>query len=116
MLKALEKTENLSKRKELWSVRKSGATCTTFSTGRGNKQFAQDTADATGVSKRAVNIALSRAKNVTEEVRDEIRGTDLDKGTVLDDLKRVAPERQMDRLFSLGFGHDNVCNDQAVIT
>lgn len=50
--------------------------------------FATSTTDATGMTKRRVNEAVSRAEGVTDEVRDEIRGTDLDKGTVLDELKK----------------------------
>ena len=32
-----------------------------------------------------------------EYIRDEIRGTDLDKGVVLDDIARTPPENQHDR-------------------
>lgn len=82
-----QQAEHLAKRKDLWETRKeSGSTCPTL-TGRGNKQFAADTEDTTGVPKCAINRAVSRA----EGVRDAIRGTDLDKGVVLDELKQVAP-------------------------
>lgn len=90
--------EHLAKRKELWEARKeSGTTCSTL-TGRGNKQFASDTADKTGASKQQINRSVARAEKVSEDIRDEIRGTELDKGTVLDDLARTPREQQRARL------------------
>lgn len=89
--------EHLAKRKELWEVRRNtGATCTSINGPGQPKQFASDTADKTGVNKSTVTRAVARASGVTEEARDAIRGTDMDKGTVLDELRLVAPERQLD--------------------
>lgn len=81
--------EHLAKRKELWEARQeSGKTFPTL-TGRGNKQFAADTAESTGVTKRAINLSVARAQKLSPEVRDMIRGTEMDKGTVLDQLAKV---------------------------
>ncbi|MGK7652413.1 hypothetical protein ACSQ76_08360 [Roseovarius sp. B08] len=86
--------EHLAKRKELWEARKvGGATCTTKKP-QHQRQFASETSEKTGVNKSTVNRAVSRAQ-VSEEARDAIRGTDLDRGTVLDELKKVEPERQL---------------------
>ena len=51
-------------------------------------------AELTGLSKRAVNLALSRAKAIPEDVQDQIKGTHLDRGTYLDSLKTLEPEAQ----------------------
>jgi len=91
-----QKAEHLAKRKELWEARNSVASCNT-TPGR-PKRFDTETAEKTGVNRSTVNRAISRANGVSEEVRDEIRGTELDKGTVLDDLRRIAPEMQLDRV------------------
>ncbi len=94
-LTATQQAEHLAKRRELWEARReSGTSCPTL-TGRGNKQFAAETSDKTGVPKRTVNRAVSRAEGVTKEVRDTIRGTDLDKGVVLDKLKKLPADEQM---------------------
>lgn len=96
-----QQAEHLAKRKELWDAKQeSGPSCPTF-TGRGNKQFAAETSEATSLSKRALNRAISRANNITEEARDAIRGTELDKGVVLDELKKVPPSQQMQRVAEL---------------
>lgn len=78
-------------------MRNTGSTCPTIRGPGQPKQFAQDTADATGQDKRSINRANGRAEGVTEAARDAIRGTDLDKGVVLDELKKVAPEDQLER-------------------
>ena len=107
-----EEAEHLAKRKELWAMKeeqksqpidnkqnKSGTTCPTLR-GRGKKNFAAQTAGKTGVSKRAVTRAISRADNITEEARNLIRGTELDKGTYLDALKKVPMEQQVQKVQS----------------
>ena len=69
----------------------SGATCPTLekpTTGRGNTQFASETAAVTGKSKTAVNKAIRRATAVCQEARDLIRGTALDTGSYLDSLAK----------------------------
>lgn len=93
-----QQAEHLAKRKELWEVRSSGTICSTGDGRPGeNIGFAQNTAAATGSTKRQVNRAVARAEKVSEEIRNEIRGTDLDKGVVLDYLARTPPERQREQ-------------------
>lgn len=84
------RSEHLAKRKELWEARReaAGATCpTSLADGRKagpqhEKQFASETAAATGTDKRTVTRAISRAENVSQEARDVIRGTKADTGAV----------------------------------
>lgn len=91
-----QQAEHLAKRKEIWGARNSGAN-RPETPGR-PQGFAGATAEATGVDKRNVNKAVARAEKVPEDIRDEIRGTDLDKGVVLDDIARTPPEKQRDKL------------------
>ncbi len=46
------------------------------------------------MSKRAINLALSRAKAIPADVRDKIKGSHLDRGTYLDSLKGMTPDDQ----------------------
>ena len=63
-LSPTEHADHLTKRAELWGRRDSGQSLPT-NKGRGMpKGFASETADATGVSKRAVQLATSRAKAI----------------------------------------------------
>lgn len=91
-LTATQQAEHLAKRKELWEMR-NNANTVRETPGR-PKGFAGETADATGVSTRAVQKATARAEQVSEEARDVIRGTKLDTGVFLDELKGVAGEWQ----------------------
>ena len=78
-LTATQQAEHLAKRKELWEARKlAGSSCPTKKP-QHEKQFAAETADTTGVPKRVINRAVSRAEGVTQEARDAIRGTGLDR-------------------------------------
>lgn len=90
-LTATQQAEHLAKRKELWGARNSGRN-TPEKRGR-PKQFAGETELATGLPKRRVNEAVARAEKVNEDIRDEIRGTGLDKGVVLDELARTEPSK-----------------------
>lgn len=91
-----EQAEHLAKRKELWEVRKESGNTVPTLTGRGNKQFASDTAEKTGVTKRQINKSVSRARDVCDEARDLIRGTALDTGVFLDKLKRLPLDEQVE--------------------
>lgn len=73
-LSATQQAEHLAKRKELWALRAESGNGVPTLTGRGNTQFASETAEATGVSKRMVNKATARANNTTQEARDLVRG------------------------------------------
>lgn len=82
-LSAVERAEHIAKRKELWEAKQaapeSGPEKPTLPrTGRGHKQFAQETADATGESKREINEDVKRATELCDEARDLIRNTKLD--------------------------------------
>lgn len=100
-LTATQQAEHLAKRKELWEQRVTGGTScpTSLKDGRGGgaqhqKQFAAETADATGVDKRTVNRAVARAQAVPEDVRDLISGTRLDTGVYLDHIKGLDHQSQ----------------------
>ena len=56
--------------------------------------YAKDTAEALGVHRRTVQRDLRRAKTIEPEVLDDITGTDLDKGVVLDKLAATPREEQ----------------------
>ncbi|CUK10438.1 hypothetical protein RUE5091_03314 [Ruegeria denitrificans] len=87
-----QQSEHIAKRKELWEARKqSGRNPPTSDPRQG---FASATSDATGMSKRRVNEAIARAEGVTQEARDTIRGTEHDKGVVLDELKKLPASEQ----------------------
>ncbi len=96
-----EHADHLARRKELWASRENGQTLPVSGIGkgeagpgRGKKGFASETAKKTGMSKRAINLALSRAKAIPADVRDKIKGTHLDRGTYLDSLKGMTPDDQ----------------------
>jgi ParB family transcriptional regulator, chromosome partitioning protein len=69
-------------------------------------RFTADTAARTGRSERAVQLDATRGERIDGEVLEEVRGTDLDKGVVLDDLAATPPERQRDRLAELARGRE----------
>ena len=74
-LSPTEMAEHLAKRRELWEARRNSAQSLRDIKGPGQpKGFASETAEATGVSKRAVQLATSRAKAIPEDVRDLIKG------------------------------------------
>lgn len=57
--------------------------------------FAKATASATGQSERAVRRDADRGKKVIPEVMDLIRGTKLDTGKYLDQIKKFPPNDQV---------------------
>lgn len=59
--------------------------------GEGQRQFAADTAQASGMKKRAINNHLSRADALGDDLQ-RVEGTSLDKGVELDALKALPPE------------------------
>lgn len=60
--------------------------------------YADQAAASLGVDKRTVQRDLARGKNITPDVLAEVAGTDLDKGVVLDELARTAPDEQRAKL------------------
>ncbi len=57
------------------------------------KSFAAATADASGMTKQAINRHLARAKALGDDL-DKVTGTSLDKGVELDALKAMTPEQR----------------------
>lgn len=75
----------------------SGTSCPTLAapkTGRGNIQFAAETAAITGQSKRDINRNVARAEAIGDDLL-RLTGTSLDKGVELDALAKLPePERK----------------------
>lgn len=91
-----QRAYSIKRRKEIWEAwnpnsGKNSPTIEARSVGR-PKEFAADTADATGQTKRAINQHISRAKALGDDLR-EVAGTSLDKGVELDALKAM-PEAE----------------------
>jgi len=59
-------------------------------------RFITDTAAKTGISERAVGRHAERGSKIIDEAMALIQGTPLDKGSYLDKLKDVAPEKQVE--------------------
>lgn len=55
--------------------------------------FTADTAAKTGMKPRAVELDAERGRKVAEPILQEIAGTDLDKGVVLDRLKKAKDQK-----------------------
>jgi ParB family chromosome partitioning protein len=58
-----------------------------------SKSFAASTADASGMTKQAINRHLARAEALGDDL-DKVTGTSLDKGVELDALKAMTPEQR----------------------
>ena len=80
----------IKRRKQIWEAlhpEQSGASCATLPvTGRGNTQFAANTASVSGESKSHINRHLARAEALGDDLA-AVAGTSLDKGVELDALK-----------------------------
>lgn len=97
-----QQADHLKRRKEIWEAKREAETGNSVSTlsdgGRGNKGFAQETAERTGVTKQAINKAISRAEKIPEPIRQQIEGTKLDTGTYMDSIKDLSPEDMAERV------------------
>jgi uncharacterized ParB-like nuclease family protein len=74
-LTQLERDQHLLRRKQIfdeWVISQTGRTPPDLG-GRGNKGFATDTEDKTGIAKRRVNESVRRATQIDEEVQDAVR-------------------------------------------
>jgi ParB/RepB/Spo0J family partition protein len=60
-----------------------------------NLSFAVDTAIATGKDRRTIERDAERGEKVCAEAIELVRGTDLDKGSYLDKLKKLEPAEQV---------------------
>ncbi len=58
-----------------------------------SKSFAASTAEASGMTKQAINRHLARAEALGDDL-DKVTGTSLDKGVELDALKAMTPEQR----------------------
>lgn len=63
-----------------------------------NDCFTVDTAAKTGQSERAVQRDAARGEKVADDVLEAIKGTPLDKGTVLDQLAATPREQQAEKV------------------
>jgi ParB-like chromosome segregation protein Spo0J len=63
--------------------------------------FVADTAEKTGRSERAVRLDAERGARIAGEVLQDVAGTPLDTGQILDALKDLPPEKQRARLDDL---------------
>ncbi len=100
-LSPAEEALHIKRRKEVWelvcSEKESGNSVPTLAkqkTGRGNKQFASEIANITGVTKRDVNKKLARINNLGADLH-KISGTSLDKGPPTS-MSRIRLIRQND--------------------
>ncbi|WP_299313516.1 ParB N-terminal domain-containing protein [uncultured Halomonas sp.] len=104
-LTAAQRASAIKRRKALWEQRHGepketgGTTCpTSLKDGRKagpqhERQFASDTAERTGQSKKDINRHVSRAEALGDDL-EAVTGTSLDKGVELDALKKLAPEER----------------------
>jgi ParB-like chromosome segregation protein Spo0J len=101
-LSAAQRAKAIKRRKEIWEAMRpnvGGASCATQKATahkdrpQNQKEFAADTASASGESKAQVNRHLARAEALGEDL-DEIAGTSLDKGVELDALKDLPQEER----------------------
>lgn len=88
-----QEARHLSRRKELWGKRNSGQS-SPINKGR-PKEFAGATSEQTGMAKRTINQAISRAENIDPAAMEALQGTSLDKGVELDALKKLSPDEQI---------------------
>lgn len=64
-----------------------------------NLSFAADTAARTGVDRRTVERDATRGERIPEDVLQQVRGTEMDKGIVLDALAKAAdPAAELARM------------------
>lgn len=58
-------------------------------------RFTASTAEATGKSERTIQRDAERGEKITEQALSVLKGTALDKGSELDKLKKIEPEKQL---------------------
>ena len=109
-LTALEKSEQLSRRKEIYEQLHPEATtkaikesnlpkrkdCVLDNSETKVKSFTQDTAEKTGKSQRAIQQSLQIANDITPEAKEKIKGTSIEnKKTALLEVAQAEPETQV---------------------
>ncbi|HET8702136.1 MAG TPA: ParB N-terminal domain-containing protein [Nitrococcus sp.] len=60
--------------------------------------FTADTAAKTGKSERTVQLDARRGERIDSDVIERVRGTHLDKGSYLDKLAKLEPEKQAEKV------------------
>lgn len=96
-LSEADRTQHVIRRKQLWEQRNKGGKSIPTPGGEQKIGFAKETAERTGVSKRAVNQALSR-ETIPTSILAMIKGTSLDRGVYLDALKTLPKEGMADKV------------------
>ncbi len=107
-LSPTERGEHITRRAEIWNAipEVGGATCATHDasgrkkTPQQERGFAAETAAATGLSKATINRDLARTEGIIQELRDQIKGTHLDKGTYLDSIKGMELDAQREQVMA----------------
>ena len=93
-LTELERAEHLKRRQEIFEA-KSGTKGSTLAGGRGHVGFAADTAKEIGQTKKTINESIRRAKEIPEDIRNDIADTPIaDSCAELDALARVGHAEQ----------------------
>jgi len=92
-----EEAQHLARRKELWEARETANSFRSFE-GRGNKGFASETASVSGQTARSVQKKIARAQKIEPKLLEEVKGTELDKGVVLDELAAAPKQDQRAKL------------------
>ena len=104
-LSPTERAEFTQRRKWAWEElhpeTKHGANQHTRSGQVCNSSFADETAAATGKSARAVSRDAERGAKVAQSVLTMLKGTKLDTGVYLDELKGLSPDEQEQRVREL---------------
>lgn len=97
-LSAAQRAKAIKRRKEIWEAMRPNQVAQVAPPEIGyrkpppqSREFASDTASASGESKAQVNRHLARAEALGDDL-DEVAGTSLDKGVELDALKDMNPE------------------------
>ena len=84
-LNVIERAEHMKRRKEIYELKYPKA----------EKTFTQDVSEKTGVSKRSIETDIQIANNLTPEVKEKIKNSDLaNKKVELTELARLEPEQQ----------------------
>lgn len=74
-------------------------------------RFTSETAKKTGQSERAIQRDAARGKKIAPDVLQGIEGTDLDKGTVLDALKKLKHDEQRQAVERVTSGASKTIDD-----
>lgn len=89
-----QRSKAIKRRKELWEALNDKLSGVPPSLGgRGNTEFATETSDASGMSKRSINEHVARAEALGPSI-DDVVGTSLDTTRELDALAHMQPDER----------------------